>query len=49
MKGKWYPYGENNKIFRVQSDCLCYKDNCINCTKLLEQIDPMHIFNSINI
>ena len=49
MKGKWYPYGESNKIFRVQSDCLCYKDNCTNCINLLKHINPMHIYNSLDI
>ena len=46
-KGRWYPFGENNKIFRYTVECEgCHTPHCFNNHKCLELITPGEVYEA---
>lgn len=45
--GRWYPFGEHNKIFRYQVECEgCHTPVCFNEHKCLEMISASEVFSA---
>ena len=46
-KSRWYPFGENNKIFRYTVECEgCHTPNCFNNHKCLELITTKEVYEA---
>ncbi len=45
--GRWYPFGENNKIFRNAVECEgCHTPDCFNDHKCLKMISAAKVFEA---
>ncbi len=46
-RGRWFPFGENNKIFRISVECEgCHTPICFNQNKCLELISEEEVFEA---
>ncbi len=45
--GRWYPFGDENKIFRVAVECEgCHTPDCFNKHQCLEMISVDEVFEA---